>query len=518
MKYVLLISAGLLLAASQQQPAQAQSARELINQAVAAEGGADALRGLKSLAIKADAMHWEPGQSKAAGGEPRFLGNTSLAVTWDLANGMARTEWDRDMKYPSMERLKFTETVTPTFGYVTDEKSSKAASSIRVAASLRELERASPRLLLRALDAKSAVRPLANEKLGGKNLLAVGFADGGTNFTVLLDPQTKLPVAIRTRDDDNIAGDSSYDLVLSDWKAVGDVKIAHTLSYQLNGVEVGKVTYKEVTANPPVAADTFAMPDAVKAAAKPPATSGVPYQWVIRRIFLGRFLDSDGIIVPPGGGLKLVELAPNVQHVQGGTANNLIVAMKDYLVVFDAPYGELQSRWVIDEAKKKYPGKPIKYLVLTHHHMDHTGGTRTFMAEGATVIVPAPDKAYFEKVARMPHTIVPDELAKKRLAAKVQEVKDQLSLKDDSDEIRLYNITNPHADGMILGHVVKENVVWVTDILSPRGPIERNAGTLAVGEALKTYGITGSTIAGGHGATAKQADIGAALGTEVTSR
>ena len=64
--------------------------------------------------------------------------------------------------------------------------------------------------------------------------------------------------------------------------------------------------------------------------------------------------------------------------------------------MFDAPYGELQSRWVIDAAKAKYPGKPISYLVLTHHHMDHTGGMRTYVAEGATVIVPAPDKAYFE--------------------------------------------------------------------------------------------------------------------------
>ena len=133
---------------------------------------------------------------------------------------------------------------------------------------------------------------------------------------------------------------SIYDLIPSDWKTVGGVKIAHTLSYQLNGVEVGKVTYKEVTANPTIASNAFAVPDAVKSAAKAPATGNVPYQWVIRRIALGRFLDSDGIIVPPGGSLKLVELAPNVQHVQGGSANNLIVAMKDHLVVFDAPYGE----------------------------------------------------------------------------------------------------------------------------------------------------------------------------------
>ena len=97
-----------------------------------------------------------------------------------------------------------------------------------------------------------------------------------------------------------------------------------------------------------------------------------------------------------------------MQHVQGGTANNLIVAMKDYLVIFDAPYGELQSRWTIDAAKAKYPGKPIKYLILTHHHMDHTGGMRTYVAEGATVIVPTPDKAYFEKDVAAPRTLVPD--------------------------------------------------------------------------------------------------------------
>ena len=80
----------------------------------------------------------------------------------------------------------------------------------------------------------------------------------------------------------------------------------------------------------------------------------------------------------------MVELAPNVQQVITG-ANNLIVNMKDDLAIFDASVGEGQSNWVIDAAKAKYPGKPIKYLILTHHHMDHTGGMRTYAAEGATI-------------------------------------------------------------------------------------------------------------------------------------
>src|SRR5262245_14687617 len=513
MKYALSIVAALLLAMSQAQPALAQDgANDLIKQAIAAQGGADALRALKGLAIKGEARFWEPEQSEKAGGEPRFLGDATFTMTWDLEKGMARTEWDRDQKYPDPPvKLKYTETVSPSLGYVTDDKGSQAMSGIRVAAHLRELERASPWLLVKAMNAPKSVASLSNQKLGKQSLPAVSFLDGGTKFAILFDSKTHLPAAIRTRDDDNIHGDSDYDLVLGDWKVVGGVKVAHLLSYQRNGVEVAKLTYQDVSANPMIPADTFAAPDAVKAAAKGPATGSVPYQWVLRRLFLTRFLDSDSIIYPPGGGLKLVELAPNVQHVQGGSANNLIVAMKDHLVIFDAPYGELLSRWVIDAAKAKYPGKPIKYLVLTHHHMDHTGGTRTYIAEGAEVIVPSPGKAHFEKVARAPHTVVPDELQKKPKAAKIVEVKDEMTLKDDVGEIRLYNIPNPHAQGMIIGYVVKDNIVFVTDLVSPRGAVDRTPATAAVGEALRKYGITGATIAGGHGTTAKQADIAPAL-------
>ena len=112
MKYALSISAALLLAMSQVQPSLAQNgANDLVKQAIAAEGGADALRALKGLAIKGEAKFWEPEQSEKAGGEPRFLGDATFMVTWDLAKGMARTDWDRDQEYPAPVRLKYTERV-----------------------------------------------------------------------------------------------------------------------------------------------------------------------------------------------------------------------------------------------------------------------------------------------------------------------------------------------------------------------------------------------------------------------
>src|SRR5262249_22402175 len=160
-------------------------------------------------------------------------------------------------------------------------------------------------------------------------------------------------------------------MILSDWKDVAGAKRAHTLSVQLNGMEVQRLTLKEVTVNAPIPPNTFAVNDEV----------------------------------------KLTELAPNVQHVVGGTHNSLIVAMKDGIVVFDAPISEGQSRWVIDAAKAKYPGKPIKQLVLTHHHMDHSSGARTYVAEGAEIVMPAQARPFFEQMFQAEHQLSPDALA-----------------------------------------------------------------------------------------------------------
>ena len=81
-----------------------------MKQAVAAQGGADALKKLQTISIKGEAKFWEPGQSFKPGGEPRFLGDATYSATGDFANHTVRIEWDRDQKYPAPEKMKYTET------------------------------------------------------------------------------------------------------------------------------------------------------------------------------------------------------------------------------------------------------------------------------------------------------------------------------------------------------------------------------------------------------------------------
>src|SRR5262245_18905865 len=55
MKYALMISGALLMALGHGQPASAQSPGDLVKQSVDALGGANALRGLKTMVLKGDA-------------------------------------------------------------------------------------------------------------------------------------------------------------------------------------------------------------------------------------------------------------------------------------------------------------------------------------------------------------------------------------------------------------------------------------------------------------------------------
>jgi hypothetical protein len=500
----------LVLAATCASHAQS-SAPDLIQRAAAAQGGAEALRAVQTLVIKGLGRQSVTGQAYRPVGEARFVGESVFTVTADVARRTIRVDWDRELRLPTPSRAQFSELVFPTFGVVVDDKETRVMSGIRVATHQREYGRGSPLLVLGALDEPQNVAVLADQKAGAHTLPAVSFKQGPTTYIIMFDRESGLPAVVRTRDDDHLFGDSDYDLILSDWREVAGVKFAHSLSFRINGTEVQHLIYQEINVNPPLAPDIFAVRDDIAAKAKVAATQDVPYQWVIGRLMLGRFVDSDAIYFPPGGRFRLSELSPNVQQVVGGSANNLIVAMQDGIVVFDAPVNEGQSRWVIDAAKAKYPGKPIKYLVLTHHHNDHAGGMRTYAHEGATIIVPSQTKAFFEAAISAPRTLAPDALQKQRREAKVIDVKDSMTLKDDTTEIRLHNIINPHADGFLIGHVVRENIVWITDLVSPRPQMHRTPWTVAAGNALRKHGINGALIAGGHGTTGKQDDMAAVL-------
>jgi len=194
MKYALMISAALLMAFGQgQRPALAQSGPlDLVKQGVEAQGGANALRAINTIILKGDAKHWEPGQSNSVNGESRFLGDSTVTTTVDYTNPVrVRYDWDRDMKYPAVEKLKYSEVRYPTYGAVIDDKGEfKPMSAIRLASNIREGGRASPKLLLSALDSPQNLSAIEDQKLDNQTLPAVVFTQGPTTSSCSTVPQS----------------------------------------------------------------------------------------------------------------------------------------------------------------------------------------------------------------------------------------------------------------------------------------------------------------------------------------
>jgi glyoxylase-like metal-dependent hydrolase (beta-lactamase superfamily II) len=504
--------------------------QDVVSRAAQALGGADTLAGVKTLAMKGTVRQWEPEQSTVPGGEMRFACESTFDALVDVGTGSTRIDWVRNFAYPTPRTFTFTEIVTPTAGYVAGIDSNgrtkqsleskppaHTMSGPRLAATQRELRRMTL-LPFEMIKHRDRVTPVADMTVGGVAYPAVNYRAGDQTFTVLFDRSSGLPARVRTLDYDNIWGDVTFDLLLSDWKTMDGVKIATSRKYELNGKPVVDIKVTEAKVNAPIAADRLAIPDAFTAGASKPAVGpAVPYQWVIRRQFIGTYLDSD---VPSydtraSTGLRLAELAPDVHHVVGGSHHSLIAEMGDYLIVFDAPVSDWHSNWVLAAAKAKFPAKPVKFLVLTHHHMDHAGGLRAYAANGATIVVGKGNRDYYRRVLAAPFTRNPDLPSRDLSSAEIFEVADKHVFSDGQREVHAYVIENPHANGLLIGYIPAASLGYVTDLWSPgAGPLpdKLNPNMAALVAGVKKAGITPQKFAGGHGSVADYAPLAALEG------
>jgi glyoxylase-like metal-dependent hydrolase (beta-lactamase superfamily II) len=160
-------------------------------------------------------------------------------------------------------------------------------------------------------------------------------------------------------------------------------------------------------------------------------------------------------------------IAPDVYYFTGGTHHSVIVGFNDYVVVIEGPLNDERSEAVISEVKKLFFNKPIRYLINTHAHFDHLGGVRAYVAEGATIITYQGNKAYYDKVLALPHTLNPDKLAQTKPAKKlvIETVAEKRVLTDGKHEIDLYHIQNSgHNDSMLIAYLPKDKVLVEADL------------------------------------------------------
>jgi glyoxylase-like metal-dependent hydrolase (beta-lactamase superfamily II) len=82
--------------------------------------------------------------------------------------------------------------------------------------------------------------------------------------------------------------------------------------------------------------------------------------------------------------IKTTDLGDNIYMLEGQGGNITVAVGKDGIIMVDGQYAPLHDR--IKAAIEAISNKPIKYLINTHFHGDHTGGNELFARDGVTIV------------------------------------------------------------------------------------------------------------------------------------
>jgi glyoxylase-like metal-dependent hydrolase (beta-lactamase superfamily II) len=146
--------------------------------------------------------------------------------------------------------------------------------------------------------------------------------------------------------------------------------------------------------------------------------------------------------------IETIPLTENTYMLVGAGGNIGVSVGKDGILIIDNQFAPLSEK--IIRALKKLSDKPIKYVVNTHHHGDHTGGNENFGNLGATIMAHENVKTRLE--GKKPEIAIP-----------VITYNDKLSIQMNGENVLVIHIDNAHTDGDSLLYFPESNVLHTGD-------------------------------------------------------
>jgi glyoxylase-like metal-dependent hydrolase (beta-lactamase superfamily II) len=153
--------------------------------------------------------------------------------------------------------------------------------------------------------------------------------------------------------------------------------------------------------------------------------------------------------------LQTVKIADGLYVLMGGAAQgNIAVSVgSDGMFLVDSMYGPMHQK--IIDALAKIGRQPIRYLVNTHLHGDHTGGNEAMARLGAVII----SHENMRKRMAAPQNNVPPSGA-----LPVMTYNESLTLHVNGEEIYIYHPEPAHTDGDSIIYFRHANVMHVGDV------------------------------------------------------
>lgn len=206
--------------------------------------------------------------------------------------------------------------------------------------------------------------------------------------------------------------------------------------------------------------------------------------------------------------IKVTKVAGNIYMLEGAGGNIGVSAGEDGIVIVDDQYAPLAPR--IKEALRGISDKPVKFVLNTHYHGDHTGGNEQFGETAPIVAHTNVRKRLSTGRVAAGNTIPPAP----KVALPVITFEDRLAVHINGEEIRAIHFPHGHTDGDSVIYFTKSNVVHMgDDFFAGRFPfIDFDGGGSVKGlirnvEKVLSEIPADAKIIPGHGPLATPADL-----------
>jgi hypothetical protein len=433
-------------------------AREVLDAGVAAMGGVEALTAVRTVRRRLSGDWFGSGQSLRPHPvpgptlvPPPTTQHMNVVTVIDyVGNRWVEEGLEFDDAGDAVTRIR---AVTPESGFETltyrDEKPYYRAfpQDDLPALGVRAGRRHPEGLLRLALGRPETLQWVGPGEALGRKQRVISLTDpSGSRVLIYFDERTGLPTKSETLRPHAIAGDSYAEVVYGDYRPVGRLTLPFHYIDRVAGVPTEETRAASIELDVPFPEERL----------RPPRDharmDGDPPQPVVRDL---------------GGGLYLIR----------GVYNTVFAVFRDHVIVVEAPLSARYAEECLAGIRATAPGKPIRYVVATHFHYDHIAGLGVYVAQGIPVVTTPDAEGVIRQALSARHTMVPDPLAGRRRAARIETVARERLFDDGTNQMVLHDIgPTEHVAQLLVAWFPKQKVLFEADVWDPISSEQHIAG------------------------------------------
>ncbi|MGE0439823.1 MAG: MBL fold metallo-hydrolase [Gemmatimonadales bacterium] len=428
-----------------------RQATAILEQAATAFGGRERLLQLRTVSVKREGWWFLRNQSRNTGAAPDSI---PQGDEWQLDLVQNRASYEVHSGAQGIGRFS-------TRGFVAGDdraslnlsrKTVTRGSSAPLATPDQLVYYWPPLVVRRALQRAAAAKYLGEVTIAGKRQAAISVNwQDRTDLTLYFDRATGLLTKTDRLAPDYELGDSVQEYWYDGYRPVSGIQVPEWSRAGVGGRVVLGLRTAAAAFDAPLDTLLLAVPAEFRPVAPPP---------------------------PPA----LIRAGEGVWYYVDGRAgyNVTIAETSNHLVVFEAPVGNAYSSAVLASLRDSIPGKPVRFVILSHHHWDHVAGIPAYVAEGATVVTTGLAEPLVRRILDARPTLAPDPLRGRTVNPVIVTVPPagRRVLSDGRDSVVVIAAgPTPHVDAMLAVYMPRPRLLAVGDwVTADRdGPVDRDS-------------------------------------------